>query len=216
MMPALPLLGHRQASSTQRHRRLSITPAIDVDPLWRMSSTQNARPHHPRPPTSADGGSLGSGTAEIQRRHSREVGTAVRRSEPGGAFLSASVRLLTIRAIQLRLHWSMAIVFSLKWERTSVSVAIEPPASLKTVSPGTVLLDALHLIDGTRLMQLPVVDCDQVLRLLTRERTSTISACVWRSRAPRGPDSDRQEVPVHAVAPRSAKSCGRSQAGVSP
>jgi CBS domain-containing protein len=56
-----------------------------------------------------------------------------------------------------------------RWDWTSVFDAMKPWASLTTVTPDTDLMDALRLMDEAHVAQLPVIDGDKVLGLLTRE-----------------------------------------------
>ena len=56
-----------------------------------------------------------------------------------------------------------------QWDATPVAEVMTPWARLRRVAPGTDLMAALHLMDAGRYGQLPVVEGDRVVGLLTRE-----------------------------------------------
>jgi CBS domain-containing protein len=56
-----------------------------------------------------------------------------------------------------------------RWDWTSVSDIMKPWATLSRVTPETPLLDAMRTMDERQVAQLPVVEGDQQVGLITRE-----------------------------------------------
>ncbi|MDP3090588.1 MAG: site-2 protease family protein [Nitrospira sp.] len=63
-----------------------------------------------------------------------------------------------------------------RWSEVSVAEAMTPPATVRTVAPGTPILNVLQILEGEDINQVPVVAGDRLLGLITRDHLLRVLA----------------------------------------
>jgi Zn-dependent protease/CBS domain-containing protein len=78
-----------------------------------------------------------------------------------------------------------------RWAEVSVSEAMTPSSQVRTVAPGTPILDVLQVLEGEDINQVPVVTGDRLMGMITRDHLLRVLAVKMELGVPEGPGLTR-------------------------